>query len=89
MVSLSTDEVISFQLSSRTPHQCQVMWYNELHPHLNKGKWSKEEDKLLLKFAEENDTDGNWEKIARELKVNWVVFHHVTEIYRTSQIFTV
>ena len=65
------------------------MWYNELHPHLNKGKWAKEEDKLLLKFAEENDTGGNWEKIAHELKVNWVVFRHVTEICRTSQIFTV
>jgi hypothetical protein len=47
-----------------------VFWYNELHPLLNKGKWAKDEDKLLLKLTEEN-SGGNWEKIACELKVNY------------------
>ena len=58
-----------FQLHPRTPHQCQVFWYNEVHPFLNKGKWTKEEDKLLLKLTEENSSGGNWDSIARELKV--------------------
>ncbi|XP_028417164.1 myb-like protein L [Dendronephthya gigantea] len=57
-------------LPFRTPHQCQVFWYNELHPLLNKGKWEKEEDKLLLRLAEENSCGGNWHKIATELKSN-------------------
>lgn len=46
-----------------------MFWFNELHPLLNKEKWTKEEDKLLLKLAEENSTGGNWDEIACELKV--------------------
>lgn len=63
-------EDISYKmLPSRTPSQCEIYWYNELHPLLNKDLWTKDEDKQLLKLANENNNE-DWNKIAHELKTN-------------------
>lgn len=62
----------------RSPQQCQVYWYNKLHPFLNYTKWTKEEDKLLLSLAEKS-TGGNWETIALELKVLFKTELNATE----------
>ena len=67
--TIDFEDICNKMLPSRTAHQCKLFWYNELHPLLNKGKWTKDEDKLLLKLAEES-TGGDWDKIACELKSN-------------------
>lgn len=39
---------ISQFLPARSDSQCRERWVNSLNPSLKKGKWSKEEDELLL-----------------------------------------
>ena len=57
--------VIAAQLPTRTGKQCRERWHNHLDPIINKGEWTLDEDKALLKAHE---TMGNrWAEIARAL----------------------
>ena len=48
---------------------CQLHWENHLSPQVNKGQWTKEEDKKLLRLAARNK-DATWVTITRELGVS-------------------
>lgn len=51
---------------SVTPKSCQLMWKNLLHPTINNGTWTKEEDAMLLALADESGGK-HWDTIAAEL----------------------
>jgi hypothetical protein len=53
--------------SKRSPIQCQHRWTKVLQPNLKKGKWTAEEDRLLLKWVEENGAY-KWSKLSLILK---------------------
>jgi hypothetical protein len=49
----------------RVGKQCRERWHNHLNPHINKNKWTKEEDTVLLAA---HGTFGNrWAAIAKYL----------------------
>ena len=52
------------------------MWKNNLHPLINRDKWSKSEDQRLVQIVSGPDEDGlcrsrkDWDKIATKLGTN-------------------
>jgi len=49
----------------RNGKQCRERWLNFLNPSIRKGKWTVQEDLLLLQ--KQKEFGGNkWSKIARE-----------------------
>ena len=46
-----------------SPSKCRERWKNHLCSDLQKGKWSEEEDELLMKLTEANGS--KWSKIAK------------------------
>ena len=49
----------------RVGKQCRERWHNHLNPHINKKKWSEEEDKVLL--AAHRTFGNRWAAIAKYL----------------------
>lgn len=47
----------------RTAEQCSQHWLRVLNPHITKGKWSPEEDQLLIQ-AVQRCSPRNWKQIA-------------------------
>lgn len=54
---------------SKTAKDCQMYWDNFMSPAVNNGPWSKEEDKKLMKLAQQYDGK-DWPTIAKELNVS-------------------
>ena len=48
----------------RTNAQCRERWANHINPTVNKEKWSKEEDYLLMTSVKAEGT--KWSEIAKE-----------------------
>lgn len=69
---------ISNKLKERSPSQCMNHWNMNLNPGIKKGKWSKEEDELLLSYVKENGT--NWGELqlylqgrtTKQIRERWV-----------------
>ena len=65
---------------SVSPATCKLMWQNNLHPSINRGAWTKEEDLRLTALTREPDRDGllrprkDWEFIAKQLGTNRTAF---------------
>ena len=65
---------------SVSPVTCKLMWQNNLHPSINRGAWTKEEDSLLTAQTREPDRDGllrprkDWELIAKQLGTDRTAF---------------
>jgi len=56
---------VSLLIRNKTPMQC-LRRFRKINPNFNKGKWSKEEDTLILKYIE---TFGkNWNLISNSFK---------------------
>ena len=59
---------------------CRLMWLNQLHPTINRGRWTREEDKRIKELINEPDEDGllrprkDWDKIATRLGTNRTAF---------------
>ncbi|XP_067002331.2 snRNA-activating protein complex subunit 4 [Anabrus simplex] len=49
-----------------TPEECRSIWFNYLHPSVNRKRWTKCEDEKLRKIAKLFGYQ-EWEKIAKEL----------------------
>jgi hypothetical protein len=58
---LSWDEV-SERIPGRSPKQCRDRWLNYLAPWIKKGRWTKEEDELIIKSVRKIGT--KWSKLA-------------------------
>lgn len=57
---------IARQLHGRLGKQCRERWYNHLDPDIKKGRWTEEEDKIII---ESHATHGNkWAVISKLLK---------------------
>lgn len=41
--------LIERELKGRLGKQCRERWYNHLDPNINKGEWTSEEDKVIMK----------------------------------------
>ncbi|WUR02567.1 F-box/WD40 repeat domain-containing protein [Vairimorpha necatrix] len=54
---------ISEFVPHRTDSQCRERWVDSLDPKIKKGKWSKEDDEILMKFY-----GNNWEEISEMTK---------------------
>ena len=50
----------------RTSKQVEERYKYFLHPHLNKGKWTKEEDDTIIALVKHHGL--NWSVITEELK---------------------
>lgn len=58
-------DLMSKLLPSRKPKDCRKRWSNSLDPSLKKGRWTKQEDQLLLKAY--NDHGASWQKVALDI----------------------
>lgn len=47
----------------RTPSQCSQRWYRVIHPSIDKGPWTENEDELLMKKYDE--LHGSWCKMSK------------------------
>lgn len=52
-------------LTCRTGKQCRERYHNHLQPHVKKGEWTEEEDRLILELQAKYGNQ--WAKITREL----------------------
>ena len=59
-------EDIAERMGDRNPRQCKDRWTRYLSPNVNKGKWTVEEEKLLIKLVK--DLNFKWVKIAKHFK---------------------
>lgn len=59
---------------------CRLMWLSCLHPSINRGKWSRQEDRRLKELVDQPDKEGlmrprkDWDWIASELGTNRTAF---------------
>ena len=51
----------------RTLDQCSQHWFRVLNPDIRKGKWSEDEDKMLMSIIRDIGT-GSWKDIAARMK---------------------
>ncbi|KAI7865232.1 Homeodomain-like protein [Spinellus fusiger] len=65
---------ISKLIPGRTPVQCSTRWLGALNPNVHKGRWSKEEDSVLLSAVNNYLSDGTkqpsslpWSRIALDI----------------------
>lgn len=71
-------KLISSKLKERSPSQCMHHWNMNLNPGIKKGKWSKEEDELVLSYVKENGA--NWGELqlylqgrtTKQIRERWV-----------------
>lgn len=55
-------EAVSDELGTRKPKECKKRWNNSLNPTLKKGKWTPEEDEMLINLFKEFGS--SWQKIS-------------------------
>ncbi|KAF5290298.1 hypothetical protein FQR65_LT11632 [Abscondita terminalis] len=65
---LNWDEIAD-SFKDRTPHECKAMWNVYIHPDINKGPWTDEENNRI-KFLVQTHNAQNWDLIASELNTN-------------------
>lgn len=53
----------------KTTGDCRLRWENHLHPSVYRGPWSKEEEKKLMKVANQHHCT-DWKAIAEEVGVS-------------------
>ena len=59
-------EIVASKVPGRTPIQCKERWLYRLHPDVNKAKFEKWEDDLIIK--ERKKMGNSWTYIATKLK---------------------
>ncbi|XP_050425356.1 uncharacterized protein LOC126836203 [Adelges cooleyi] len=57
------------KVTNKSDVQCQRFWNLMLKPYVSRSKWTKEEDKNLIKLAKKYG-EKNWTHIAEELETN-------------------
>ncbi|MED6220762.1 hypothetical protein PIB30_048028 [Stylosanthes scabra] len=57
---------IAKSLDGRNPKQCRERWHNHLQPNIKKGKWTPQEDMILMKAHMEIGAN-KWAKISKRL----------------------
>ena len=66
---------------SKTMGDCRLRWENHLHPSIYRGPWSKEEEKRLVKVANQRQCT-DWKAIAEEVGVSgqsWSVYMYTVD----------
>lgn len=68
-----SQEIDWLSVTSRLPpiyseFVCEIKWKNELHPSINNGSWTYQEDEELKKLVEKHPND--WDTIAKELNTH-------------------
>ena len=53
--------------NAHSPKECKLQWQNQVHPSINRSKFTPEEDKLLKRLAEALHGQ-DWDAIAREME---------------------
>jgi len=53
-------------IAGRTNEQCRDRWSDKINPNLAKGKWTNDEDKLLLEAVKSLGT-ANWKGVSERL----------------------
>jgi hypothetical protein len=62
---LKSWSIVAHQLPNRTPKQCRERWHNHLNPHINRGPWTAEEDRVLA--LRHRELGNRWAEIAKHL----------------------
>ena len=57
----------------KTMGDCRLRWENHLRPSVYRGPWSKEEEKRLVKVANQHQCT-DWQSIAEEIGVSIISF---------------
>eukprot|EP01004_Peranema_trichophorum_P005824 NODE_466_length_2720_cov_40.181363_g399_i0.p1 GENE.NODE_466_length_2720_cov_40.181363_g399_i0~~NODE_466_length_2720_cov_40.181363_g399_i0.p1 ORF type:complete len:830 (+),score=156.73 NODE_466_length_2720_cov_40.181363_g399_i0:79-2568(+) len=65
-LDISDWENVCKLVKGRTAWECRLCWFNNASPIVSHNKWTRDEEKNLLKIAQQNNCY-NWSKIACEL----------------------
>ena len=68
------DRLAKTAVPTRSGIDCKIQWLNEDHPSINKEKWTKEEDKVLLAIVKKHK-GYDWVSITKELNVSFYYFY--------------
>ncbi len=60
-----------------SPENAEKAWKNELHPKLNKGKWTADEDEKLTVLVSLH-REAEWDTVARDLGVRDTIYHYLS-----------
>jgi hypothetical protein len=66
---LDWDLIAKYHVPTRSGADCKIQWLQNMHPAIEKKKFTKAEDKQLLDLAKKYKAH-NWEAIAKELGTN-------------------
>ncbi|ORZ20417.1 hypothetical protein BCR42DRAFT_370116 [Absidia repens] len=67
---LDWNRVSSLYVKTKPPMNCMIQWTTQDHPAINKSPWKNKESKELGELVELYGYEGNWERIASELKTD-------------------
>ena len=64
--------------------QCERRWNSHLNPSINKGEWTKEEDRTIIEL--QKNWGNKWAKIARELsgRTNYAVMNRWSKLTKNG-----
>eukprot|EP01137_Pigoraptor_chileana_P004953 Opistho-2@47347 len=63
------DRLASVHVPGRSGLDCRIQWLNNDHPVINKGPWTKHEDRTITRLAREKG-ELHWEAVAQALGTN-------------------
>ncbi|CAO3592550.1 unnamed protein product [Absidia cylindrospora] len=67
---LDWNRISSLYVKTKPPMNCMIQWTTQDHPAINKSPWKNKESKELGELVELHGYEGNWERIASELKTD-------------------
>ncbi|XP_076272755.1 proximal sequence element A Pbp95 isoform X2 [Rhynchophorus ferrugineus] len=74
----------NFLCNKYSPEDCEIFWNIYLHPHINKGQWSGDENTKLKSIVLRHHHQ-NWDAIAKELGNNRTGFVSCIHYYRNVE----
>ena len=84
--------IIANEIDGRTAKQCRERWCNHLDPSIIKGKWTEEEDALIVQSQKK--MGNKWQKISKMLlgrtetavKSRWIALDRAAKLQQNKRL---